>query len=44
LTEQAVESLERHGFHVYLPQKLPCNDAALCYGQAAEIAARDGDD
>jgi hypothetical protein len=24
---------------VYLPEQLPCNDAALCYGQAAHLAA-----
>jgi len=40
LTEQAIESLERRGFRVCLPEILPCNDAALCYGQAAHIAAR----
>ena len=41
LTEQAVSLLQRAGFDVYLPEKLPCNDAALSFGQAAEIAARD---
>jgi hydrogenase maturation protein HypF len=40
LTELAVESLERRGFRVCLPERLPCNDAALCYGQAAHVAAR----
>lgn len=40
LTEQAVELLERDGFRVHLSRKLPCNDAALSFGQAAEIAAR----
>ena len=39
LTEQAVDALQRRGFKVYLPEKLPVNDAALCYGQAAHIAA-----
>jgi hydrogenase maturation factor HypF (carbamoyltransferase family) len=32
--------LEADGFDVFLPQALPCNDAALSYGQAAEVAAR----
>jgi hydrogenase maturation protein HypF len=41
LTEQAVRLLRNEGFEVYLPEKLPCNDAALSFGQAAEIAARE---
>ncbi|NNF41399.1 MAG: carbamoyltransferase HypF [Woeseiaceae bacterium] len=41
LAEQAIDLLDAAGFHVCLPQILPCNDAALCFGQAAEIAARD---
>ena len=41
LTEQAVSLLQQAGFDVHLPEKLPCNDAALSFGQAAEIAARD---
>jgi hydrogenase maturation protein HypF len=40
LTEQAIGLLEDEGFHVYLPGALPCNDAALSFGQAAELAAR----
>jgi hydrogenase maturation protein HypF len=40
LTEQAITLLEQQGFEVYLPQQLPCNDAALCYGQIIEAAAR----
>jgi hydrogenase maturation protein HypF len=40
LTEQAIDALQRRGFAVYLPEQLPVNDAALCYGQAAHIAAR----
>jgi len=39
LTEQAIDALQRRGFAVYLPEQLPVNDAALCYGQAAHIAA-----
>ena len=40
LAEQATAVLERAGFEVWLPTELPCNDAALSFGQAAEIAAR----
>jgi len=39
LSEQAMALLEQQGFDVYLPQQLPCNDAALCYGQIIEAAA-----
>ena len=39
LTELATDGLQRRGFDVRLPEQLPCNDAALCYGQAAHIAA-----
>ena len=41
LTEQAVTMLEDDGFRVYLSTELPCNDAALSFGQAAELAARE---
>ena len=41
LAEQTIDLLESKGFSVYLPQVLPCNDAALSYGQAAEVAARE---
>ena len=41
LTEQAVSLLEDDGFRVYLATELPCNDAALSFGQAAELAARE---
>lgn len=40
LTDQVVRLLEENGFRVYLNQLLPCNDAALSLGQAAEYAAR----
>jgi hydrogenase maturation protein HypF len=40
LAEQTLSLLQDAGFSVYLPQALPCNDAALSYGQAAEVAAR----
>jgi len=41
LAEQAISLLEAAGFSAFLPLALPCNDAALSYGQAAEIAARE---
>jgi hydrogenase maturation protein HypF len=41
LTEQAISLLRREGFQVHVPRQLPCNDAALSFGQAAEIAARE---
>lgn len=41
LAQQAAGLLEEQGFDVRLPQVLPCNDAALSFGQAAEIAARE---
>jgi len=41
LAEQTIALLEDAGFSVYLPLALPCNDAALSYGQAAEVAARE---
>ncbi len=40
LTEQVVALLEAEKFQVYLSNELPCNDAALSFGQAAELAAR----
>ncbi|MDJ0909523.1 MAG: carbamoyltransferase HypF [Woeseiaceae bacterium] len=40
LAAAAVQLLRDEGFFVYLPERLPCNDAALCYGQAVEVAAR----
>ena len=43
LTEQAIALLEANGFVVHLGSKLPCNDAALGFGQAAELAARERD-
>ncbi len=44
LTEQTVGLLRGSGFSVFLPKRLPCNDAALSFGQAAEIAAREAGD
>ena len=41
LAEQTIALLEEAGFNIYLPLALPCNDAALSYGQAAEVAARE---
>ena len=41
LTDQVIGLLEADGYGVYLNRQLPCNDAALSFGQAAECAARD---
>lgn len=41
LTELAITKLDEHGFRIFLPEALPPNDAALCYGQAAHCAALD---
>lgn len=40
LTGQARDRLRAAGFEVHLNRLLPCNDAALSFGQAAEWAAR----
>ncbi|MEQ9562446.1 MAG: carbamoyltransferase HypF, partial [Woeseiaceae bacterium] len=39
LAEQTLALLKSDGFDVRLSTTLPCNDAALCFGQAAEVAA-----
>lgn len=41
LTELAVNKLKAQGFTVLLAEALPCNDAAISFGQAVEVAARD---
>ena len=41
LADTCVEGLTASGFDVRLADALPCNDGGLCYGQAAELAARD---
>ena len=41
LTSQTVHLLTNSGFEVFVPEQLPCNDAALSFGQVAETAARD---
>jgi hydrogenase maturation protein HypF len=43
LTEQTIALLEADSFDVYFGNELPCNDAALGLGQAAELAARELD-
>jgi hydrogenase maturation protein HypF len=39
LAAETVELLTAAGFEVHLPHALPCNDAALCFGQIVEFAA-----
>lgn len=38
LCEQVVEAARREGFAVHLPARLPCNDAAIAFGQIVETA------
>lgn len=40
LTEQVVALLEDEGFDVRLPERLPCNDGALSFGQLVEAGKR----
>jgi hydrogenase maturation protein HypF len=40
LCEQAMGLLRADGFEVRIATELPCNDAALSFGQAAELAAQ----
>ncbi len=40
LAEQTLDLLSGDGFNACLPAALPVNDGGLCFGQAAELAAR----
>ncbi len=40
LSEAVLTSLQQAGFRACLPQKFPCNDAGLSFGQVVEAAAR----
>jgi hydrogenase maturation protein HypF len=37
LLELAAAGLEQRGFRVLLPERIPCNDGGLSYGQVAEF-------
>ena len=39
LTERVMQLLETHDFRCYLPERVPINDAGLCYGQVMEYHA-----
>jgi len=40
LSERVVLAAQREGFTVHIPEKLPCNDAGLSFGQLVEAGAR----
>jgi hydrogenase maturation protein HypF len=40
LTELAADLLEHAGFHVWLHERIPCNDGGLAVGQIIEASAR----
>ncbi|MCM3766678.1 carbamoyltransferase HypF [Neobacillus niacini] len=40
LRKRISEELRNHAFKVYLPEKVPCNDGGLSYGQLAIAAAK----
>ncbi len=40
LLEQAARLLEKAGFSVLIPEQLPCNDAAISFGQVMEFGYR----
>jgi hydrogenase maturation protein HypF len=40
LTELAAAGLTERGYTVLLPQRIPCNDGGLSYGQVADYAGR----
>jgi len=40
LLELAAGGLERRGFRVLLPERIPCNDGGISYGQVAEHVGR----
>jgi hydrogenase maturation protein HypF len=42
LLELAADGLERRGFRVLLPGRIPCNDGGLSYGQVAEFLGAAG--
>jgi hydrogenase maturation protein HypF len=40
LCERVVRDAQREGFTVHIPEKLPCNDAGLSFGQLVEAGSR----
>jgi hydrogenase maturation protein HypF len=40
LSECVLVAAEREGFSTFMPEKLPCNDAGLSFGQIIEVGAR----
>jgi hydrogenase maturation protein HypF len=40
LAERAIKGLQQAGFTVFLPERIPVNDAAISFGQVMEYAAQ----
>jgi len=40
LSEETITLLESHNFQVHLPERIPVNDAGLCFGQLFEVAGQ----
>jgi hydrogenase maturation protein HypF len=40
LCERVARDAEREGFAVFVPERIPCNDAGLSFGQLIEAGTR----
>jgi hydrogenase maturation protein HypF len=40
LSERVARLAEENGFDVFIPERIPCNDAGLSFGQLIEVGAR----
>jgi hydrogenase maturation protein HypF len=40
MCERVIFGAQLEGFTVHIPEKLPCNDAGLSFGQIIEASAR----
>ncbi len=41
LCERVLSRAQREGFSIFIPERLPCNDAGLSFGQIVEASAHD---